>query len=146
MKTEQSRLTAHRAPIRCDECGVEYPSDCFLENMTVCNECAENMSKAAKLPTVDNSALPITELQNSDSTLQLKVNHLLKWGLVFSIFWLAGIGSLVAIVLARKAHQLISQSDGKVIGKGRVWWCYIVGGLGIIFWFPIIIAGIVNHI
>lgn len=78
--------------------------------------------------------------------LQGKADSLLKLGMVFSILWLAGIGSLCSFILAMKARNIIKQSNGEVIGMGKVWWCLIVGGIGMLIWFPILIMGIINNL
>jgi hypothetical protein len=72
------------------------------------------------------------------------VNSLLYWGVVFSILWLAGIGSLIAIILGVKANKIIRESNGDILGSGRVWWCLIAGGLGMLFWIPVVIIGVIN--
>jgi len=69
---------------------------------------------------------------------QLNVNRMLNRGVLFSIIWLAGIGSLIAVVQALKARKLIRESGGKLTGNGKVWWCLILGGLGLLFWIPVI--------
>lgn len=75
---------------------------------------------------------------------QEKVDSMLKWGIVFSILWCAGVGSLIAFIYGIKSRKIINQSNGELVGEGRVWWCLIVGGLGILFWVPIIIMGVFN--
>jgi hypothetical protein len=77
---------------------------------------------------------------------QDQLDRNLRWGIVFSIVWLMGIGSLVALVLGFKARRAIKVSNGRLIGIGRTRFCLIVGGLGIIFWFPIVIIGVVNRL
>jgi hypothetical protein len=77
--------------------------------------------------------------------LQNRVNSLLKWGIVFSIIWLAGIGSIIAFISGIKARKLIKEADDKLSGTVRVWWCLIVGALGVLFWVPIIVIGILNQ-
>jgi hypothetical protein len=69
---------------------------------------------------------------------QLNVNRMLNRGVLFSIIWLVGIGSLIAVVQALKARRLIRESNGKLNGNGKVWWCLILGGLGLLFWIPMI--------
>ncbi|MFA6092322.1 MAG: hypothetical protein WC986_05200 [Elusimicrobiota bacterium] len=68
---------------------------------------------------------------------QLNVNRMLNRGVLFSIIWLAGIGSAIAVAKALKARKLIQESNGKLTGNGKVWWCLIVGGLGLLFWVPV---------
>lgn len=84
--------------------------------------------------------------QSAVRAVQLRVNELLRWGTVFSIFWLMGIGSAIAVVTGLKARRLIQESEGAVAGMGRVWWCLIVGALGLILWMPVVIIGIVNNL
>ncbi|MDQ6787855.1 MAG: hypothetical protein M3033_13695 [Acidobacteriota bacterium] len=64
--------------------------------------------------------------------LQIKVSKILSRGFVFSIVWLAGIGSLIAFVSGVKARKIINQSDSKIVGIKMAWWCIIVGALGMI--------------
>ena len=59
---------------------------------------------------------------------------MLRRGVIFSIFWLMGVGSLIAIIQAMKARKIIRQSSGEIRGSGKVWWCLIVGGMGLLFW------------
>ena len=76
---------------------------------------------------------------------QDQIDKTLKWGIVFSIVWLMGLGSLLAILLGLKARKAINTSGGTLIGTGRVWWCLVVGGLGLAFWLPIILIGFRNQ-
>jgi hypothetical protein len=48
--------------------------------------------------------------------VQAQVNGLLRRGVVFSILWLMGIGSAIAIVSGLKAKRLIEKSGGTVTG------------------------------
>lgn len=77
---------------------------------------------------------------------QSQLDNTLKWGIIFSLFWLAGVGSLVAVILGLKAHKTIAASNGKLVGSGRVSWCLIVGGLGLALWVPIVVIGVVNQL
>lgn len=78
--------------------------------------------------------------------VQAKVNGLLRRGMVFSILWLMGIGSVIAVVSALKANRLIVESGGAVTGMGKVWWCLIVGGLGIMIWGVVFLVGVSNKL
>jgi hypothetical protein len=64
--------------------------------------------------------------------LQIKVSKILSRGFVFSIVWLAGIGSLVAFISGLQARKIINQSNGKIGGLKLAWWCIIAGGIGMI--------------
>lgn len=45
---------------------------------------------------------------------------MLRRGVIFSIFWLMGVGSLIAIIQAMKARKIIRQSSGEIRGSGKV--------------------------
>ena len=77
---------------------------------------------------------------------QSQLDSMLKWGIIFSLFWLAGVGSLVAVVLGLKARTAIAASNGMLVGSGRVRWCLIVGGLGLALWVPIVVIGMLNQL
>jgi len=77
---------------------------------------------------------------------QRDVDRLLQRGVIFSLVWLMGIGSVVAFFSGLRAKRLIEQSDGTVKGMGRVWWCLIVGGLGAAIWVPLLVIAIVNNV
>jgi hypothetical protein len=64
--------------------------------------------------------------------LQVKVSKLLGVGFVFSLVWIAGIGSLMAFVLGFYARRLIIRSNGRIVGIGMAWWCIILGSIGMI--------------
>lgn len=70
--------------------------------------------------------------------LQIKVSKILSRGFIFSIVWLAGIGSLIAFISGLQARQMINRSGGEIGGLKLAWWCIIVGALGMII-FPLVI-------
>ena len=76
---------------------------------------------------------------------QDRVDALLRRGVVFSIVWLAGLGSGIAVLNGIRARRLINASSGAPRGSGRVWWCLIVGGIGLLIWTPIVAVIIVNQ-
>jgi hypothetical protein len=75
---------------------------------------------------------------------QNEVNARLRRGIFYSIVWLMGVGSAIAVIEAFKAKKLISQSGGELKGIGKVWWCFIVGGAGLLFWLFVVLMVIVN--
>ena len=75
---------------------------------------------------------------------QRRVDELLRWGVVFSIFWLMGVGSLIAIVCGIRAKRIVETAGARV--PGRVQWCLIVGGHGLAIWVPVIVIGIANNL
>lgn len=76
---------------------------------------------------------------------QVHIDRMLKWGIVFSILWLAGLGSIFAFMSGLKARKAINASNGTMVGTGRAWWCIAVGALGFAFWLPIILIGVYNQ-
>jgi len=82
-----------------------------------------------------------TELSNKAQI----VDDLLKKGVWFSIFWLLGIGSFIAVKNGLKARKIINDSNGEIAPDNRVWWCLIVGGLGLSFWLFVLIMALINN-
>lgn len=82
----------------------------------------------------------------SNQLLQSEVNAKLRRGIFYSIFWLMGVGSAIAVMEGFKAMKLISQSGGKLEGMGKVWWCFIVGGAGLLFWLFVVVMVIISRI
>ena len=77
---------------------------------------------------------------------QSQLDRPLKWGIILSLFCVAVVGSLVAVILGLKARKAIAASNGMLTGSGRVRWCLIVGGLGLALWVPIVVIGVVNQL
>jgi hypothetical protein len=73
-----------------------------------------------------------SEKEESDLRMQIKVSKLLSIGFVFSIVWLAGLGSLIALVIGLRARNLIRKAGGRIAGSGVAWWCIIAGGIGVV--------------
>ena len=80
----------------------------------------------------------------SNNYLQHQVDGMLRRGIFFSIFWLMGIGSLISVIQAVKARKIIQQSDGEIRGSGKVMWCFIVGGAGLLFCGYVILMVVIN--
>jgi len=76
---------------------------------------------------------------------QDQIDKMLKWGIIFSVIWLAGLGSLASFIVGVKARKKIKTSDGTLTGIGRAWWCLVVGALGLALWLPMILIGIRNQ-
>ncbi len=58
---------------------------------------------------------------------QDQIDKTLKWGIVFSVVWLDGLGSLAAFIIGVKTRNRIKASGGILTGTGRALWCLIVG-------------------
>lgn len=71
---------------------------------------------------------------------------MLRRGIFFSIFWLMGVGSLIAIVQGIKAQKIIRRSNGEIKGMGKVIWCFTVGGIGLLFWGFVILMTIIKRV
>jgi hypothetical protein len=54
------------------------------------------------------------------------------------------VGSLIAIIQAVKARKIIRQSNSEIRGSGKVMWCFIVGGAGLLFWGYVILMVVIN--
>ena len=80
-----------------------------------------------------------------DPALQDRVDSMLRRGIVYSIIWLLGIGSGIAVVLGIKGIKIIRQSRGGIDGTGKAIWCIVVGGLGVSFWLFVIVMAIFNQ-
>lgn len=85
----------------------------------------------------------MSELSDTGA-IQQQINALLRRGVVFSVVWLMGVGSVIALISGLRAKRLIEESQGTATGLGRVWWCLVVGGLGIAIWAPIVLIGLIN--
>lgn len=79
------------------------------------------------------------------SMTQRELDRQLKWGVILSLLWLAGVGSLISFVLGIRAIRAIRSSGATLVGAGRAWWCMIVGGIGLLIWMPILVVGILNQ-
>lgn len=77
---------------------------------------------------------------------QRDVNRYLKRGVVYSILWLFGFGSLYSLHCALAARRIIIASGGRLTGTRRVWWCFLVGGFGVSFWGMILVTMVVNSL
>ncbi len=80
----------------------------------------------------------------SQTDLQNQIDAMLRRGIIFSIFWLMGVGSLIAVIQAMKARKIIRQSNGEIRGSGKVMWCFIVGGAGLLFWGYVILMVVIK--
>jgi hypothetical protein len=77
---------------------------------------------------------------------QAQVDRIVRWGLVFAIFWCGGIGSIIALVSGIRARRMIAASDGEIIGRGRALACILAGAAGMLIWLPILFIGLINQI
>lgn len=77
---------------------------------------------------------------------QEQIDRKLRWGFFFSIMWLAGLGSLVAVINGNNALKEINLSNGSLCGMGRAKWCIWIGSVGLAIWAPILVISIFNNI
>jgi hypothetical protein len=80
-----------------------------------------------------------------DGVIQERVDAMLRRGVFYSIVWLMGIGSAIAVIEGIKARKLIARSGGELRGMGKVWWCFIVGGAGLLFWLFVALMVVINR-
>jgi hypothetical protein len=81
-----------------------------------------------------------------DLELQINVSKLLSRGFIFSVVWLGGIGSLLALLSGLRARKFINRSGGKIAGIRMAWWCIIVGALGTMLMPPLLISIVINQL
>jgi hypothetical protein len=65
--------------------------------------------------------------------LQIKICKLLGVGFVLSIFPIAGVGSLAALLLGLQVRRLMKSAKGPVGGAVLMWWCIFAGAAGSLF-------------
>lgn len=77
-----------------------------------------------------------SETTKSDSIPEVQeiVTRMVKKSMLFSIFWLAGIGSIFAIYYGWKSLKLIMESEEQIKGKGKAIFGIIFGILGVLVW------------
>jgi len=119
--------------MRCPSCKLENPPtglrcDCGFDFQTGKREQVDQASSA-----------PAGEWVS-----QRRVNELLGRGVFFSLTWLMGIGSLVALLKGLEARRLIVGSNGRLTGTGGAWWCILFGAIGAVVWIPLVLAGMFN--
>jgi len=68
---------------------------------------------------------------------QYRLDSMLQFGIICSIVWMMGIGSLYALYCGLRARSIIKAYDGELVGMKRANWCVISGGIGILAWLPI---------
>jgi hypothetical protein len=78
--------------------------------------------------------------------LQINVSKLLSRGFIFSVVWLGGIGSFLALLYGLRARKVINQSDREIVGIKMAWWCIIVGAMGTAVMPPLLISIVVNQL
>ena len=69
-------------------------------------------------------------MHGQDNCIQQTVDSLLKKGVVLSILWLAGVGSLIALVLGLRAKRLIEHQKVSPLAWvvfGGVWLSVVWG-------------------
>jgi hypothetical protein len=71
---------------------------------------------------------------------QYRVDSMLQFGIICSVVWMMGFGSLCAFVCGLRAERIIKASAGQVVGMGRARWCIVVGGVGVFFALTVLIV------
>jgi len=118
------------------------------EDTYICPACGTDLLKGlARCPNCGGE-LDWNDIVEVEPTMeeQRSVNSLLGRGVLFSIVWLGGIGSIYSLILARRAKRMIELSEGHLKGMGRVCWCYILGWAGVGIWGLIFLLMIVRSL
>lgn len=85
-------------------------------------------------------------ISNTTIINQRKIDKFLVWGIVFSLFWIWGIGSFVALIMGLKAREVILESNGTCRGSIRVWWCLLFGGVGVVWTTAVVVMAYIKNI
>jgi hypothetical protein len=80
-------------------------------------------------PTIESSNTEYFEALRE----QQQIDALLRKGIIFSLFWLAGIGSTYAVICALRAFRIKRNSKYKLRGTLRGLCCLVLGGWGALF-------------
>ncbi len=63
---------------------------------------------------------------------QQNVNNMINWAIIFSVFWLGGIGPTVGIYFSLKALQMIDDSTERIKGKWRGLFALVLSSIGVV--------------
>ena len=74
---------------------------------------------------------------------QARLNSMLTRGIVYSIVWLACLGSSYALYQGLRARRMLKLNP-MLQGNGRAWWCILAGGLGVAVLCAVVGVGIFN--
>jgi putative NADH-flavin reductase len=77
------------------------------------------------------------------SEQQREVNSIIHQARMNAFFWVGGVGSLRAVLGARKALNLIQKSEGTLEGKHHAKFAELIGMIGVLVWVPFIVIGII---
>jgi len=78
--------------------------------------------------------------------LQVKISKLLGLAFAFSVVRLAGVGSMIALVLAIRAWRLSKHAEQSVEGKMLLWLSLVLGFLGSVILLPQTLIMIVRQL
>ena len=81
-----------------------------------------------------------------DELLYAELDRTLFRGMVFSLLWLAGLGSLYAFWCGVRARRMSRSLSVPLNTTVKMIWCIVVGAIGMVIWVPIILIGIVNNL
>lgn len=105
--------------------------DSSTEGLPQCPDCG-----IVFIPGSDYIESETTGSDSISSEIQEIVTRMVKKSILFSIFWLAGIGSIFAIYYGWKSLKLIMEAEEKIKGKGKAIFGIIFGILGVLVWIP----------
>ena len=72
-----------------------------------------------------------------DTLVETRIRTLARWGIVLSVLWVGGIGSIIAITNGIKIHRLRKAHSWVGTGLAASIWCIVVGLIGLAFTVPL---------
>jgi len=126
---------------KCPYCAEEIQS-----NAIKCKHCGEWLQNPDVKSIIELPQKKEKDYLDTFADDQKQVTKYTKVALIFSLLWLAGIGSLIAIIYSNKAFKIIKHSQYPLSGKGVAIFSLILGILGVSFWGFAFIGAIISRI
>jgi len=131
--TTQKDNIDYKIPDICPACNSS------TKGLPKCPDCGLGL-----IPGSDDEQSEESESDNIPVDIHEIVSGMVRKSLLFSIFWLFGVGSIFAVYYGWKSLEIINQVEEKIKGKVKATFGIIFGILGIVVCLPIWLGIIIN--